>query len=150
MNQEFSLTEIVRTVAESDGAPGVTTSQPAKEHMVSVMRGYIANLNTYDPEFSRIFSDDYKYEDPVGAGVLASEDMARRFAPEFFTLTGAELTSPISTSFGNMAAMSFKVFAQVEDREITIDIVDVMTFSESGKITDVKAYWGAENITVIK
>jgi steroid delta-isomerase len=45
--------------------------------------------------------------------------------------------------------MSFRVFAEVEGRSITIDIVDVMTFNDAGKIADVKAYWGAENISVV-
>ncbi|MEV0688481.1 nuclear transport factor 2 family protein [Nocardia sp. NPDC050378] len=145
MSEEFDLSAIVATLAE-----GRQAASPAREHMLAVMQKYIDNLNDPDPAFfSDNFSENYRYEDPVGAGVLCSAAMAERFDPRFFTIKSGELISPISMSMGNSAAMAFRVFADVDGRNISIDIVDVMTFDAAGKIADVKAYWGVENITLI-
>ncbi|MEU9352413.1 hypothetical protein AB0D65_15695 [Streptomyces griseoloalbus] len=50
-----------------------------------------------------------------------------------FTPKKAELTAPISFSLGNKAAMAFKLWAEVDGRNISIDIIEVMTFDESGR-----------------
>jgi steroid delta-isomerase len=45
--------------------------------------------------------------------------------------------------------MAFRLFAEMDGCNISIDIIDVMTFDESGKICDFMAYWGVENVALL-
>ena len=149
MTDAFSLVRLVESRAAGTQYSGAGASGPSPVHMRAVLESYIRNLNDFDPTFfATAFAENYTYQDPVGAGTLAPHEMSARFHSDFFSIRGAELSSPISTSFGRSAAMAFRVFATVEGRDVTLDIVDVVTFDDSGKIVDVQAFWGADNITV--
>ncbi len=53
-----------------------------------------------------------------------------------FTPIKAELTAPPTFSFGFRAAISFRLCADVDGRKLTIDIIEVMTFDEDGRVTE--------------
>ena len=77
-----------------------------------------------------------------------AEDFVKFFDVPFIPKK-AELVAPISTSFGNSAAMAFKFYAEVDGQDITIDIIEVVKFNESGEIIEQMAYWGKDNVSLI-
>ncbi|TDD07561.1 steroid delta-isomerase [Saccharopolyspora terrae] len=126
----------------------------ASAPMNDVMERYIANINDPDPEFAATaFADSYTGEDPVGTGLLELTRQGSMFDLDLFdvpfTPKKAELIAPVRTTFANSAAMAFTFWAEVDGREITIDIIDVMTFDADGKIVHIDAHWGVNTIRLV-
>jgi steroid delta-isomerase len=156
MATDFSFSAMLRhldagtTLARAAGSP-------TEEHMRKVMEGYIDNINNPSPEFAaKYMAEGRTGEDPVGSRPSGIGNEAQDFTEGLkrlidvpFTPKRAELIAPVTFSVGRKAAMAFKFWAEVDGRNISIDIIDVMTFNESGKICDTMAYWGMENVTVL-
>ncbi len=130
---------------------------PTEEHMRKAIEGYIDNITNPDPDYAaKYLAVPRTIQDPVGTKPITlrgngeeSLDEMKQLLDVPFTPKRAELTAPISFSLGNTAAMAFKLWAEVDGRDLSIDIIEVMTFDESGKICDQMAYWGVENVTVL-
>jgi steroid delta-isomerase len=156
MTTKFSFSSLLRHIGESTSLPRLASS-PTEAHMREVMEAYVANIGKGDSGFE----EKYLAESCTGADPVGSEPLDNRGAPETmaqavsrlidisFIPQKAELISPVSFSLENKAAMAFKFWAEVGGRNITIDIIDVMTFDALGKICDIRAYWGFENVTVL-
>jgi steroid delta-isomerase len=153
---DFSFSKLMRHLDEGT-LPVRSASSPTEKHMREVMEAYVANIGKDSPEFAaNHLAANLAGEDPVGAsgphphdGVETFAQVIERLLDVPFTPKKAELISPVSFSLENKAAMAFKFWAEVDGRNITIDIIDVMTFDASGKICDIRAYWGVENVTVL-
>ena len=57
-----------------------------------------------------------------------------------------ELDTPIRGSHGKSAAMAFTVHTEMDGKKVLIQEIDVMSFDDSGKIIDMKAYHGPSNV----
>lgn len=152
--KEVSWQHILRDIAQNKDKSHAPTGMPTQKHMIKAMHSYIDRINGNHHEGTQnLFADNFTLEDPIGTKLLSigKEYPANFFAEEAvkFTPLRAELVSPVSTSYSNQAAMAFKFYMKVGEQEISIDIVDVMTFDEAGKIVEVKAYWGRENVSLI-
>jgi steroid delta-isomerase len=156
MSTNFSFSTMLRHLDAGTNLDR-PASAPTETHMRSVLEAYVANIGVNDPDFSaRYMATDLTGEDPVGAmnessgsgGGPIAEVMAGLIDVPF-TPHRAELTGPVRFTLGNKAAVPFKLWAQVDGRNISIDIIDVMTFDEDGKICDFRAYWGMDNVTVL-
>jgi steroid delta-isomerase len=118
---------------------------PSSTIMKSALHAYIDAFNGGSAEaVAALYADDAAVEDPVGTpprqGRAAILDFYRGAIA-----TGAKLTldSPVRGSHGNSAAMAFTVTVG----PITVRVIDVMTFDETGKITSMKAYFAPDDIT---
>ncbi|MCF6800087.1 hypothetical protein P4689_24870 [Priestia megaterium] len=153
--KEISWKEVLKDITQNKETSNIPTGAPTPEHMRKAMQSYIDMINkNYHEGTHNLFADNYTLEDPFGTKALTIsngftekdlEDEDVQFIPK-----KAELISPISTSYGNQAAMAFKLWMDVRGQEITIDIIDVMTFDESGKIIEVVAHWGRDNVKIMK
>ena len=153
--KEISWKEVLKDIALNKETSNIPTGMPAPEHMKKAMQSYIDMINkNYHEGTLNLFSDNFTLEDPFGTKALTISNgfSAEDFEDEEvqFTPKKAELISPISTSYGNQAAMAFKLWMDVGGQEVTIDIVDVMKFDESGKIIEVVAHWGRENVSLVE
>jgi len=84
-----------------------------------------------------LFADDATVEDPVGAEVRAGRDALHAFfstLPE--TGVSARLVGPVH-HVGSEAAFPFVI----DTAGFEMNVVDVMTFDEEGKITSMRAFW---------
>ncbi|MCS4486981.1 hypothetical protein [Staphylococcus americanisciuri] len=99
------------------------------------------------------YAKDIVIEDPYDAtlfkGAAVTYEGFHEKGDVLFLPQKAELIAPISTGHNHKAAMAFKLYAQVGDHHITIDIIETMAFNEEGDITDITAYWGKENVTLL-
>jgi len=156
MATNFSFSALLRHL-DAGTLPNRSPSSPTEEHMRKVMEAYVANIGKADPEFAaKYMAEGLTLADPVGSDPLAGSntqesvsEVLSRLIDVPFTPQRAELISPIRFSLENQAAMAFKFWAEIGGRNISIDIIDVMTFDASGKICDIRAYWGIENVTLL-
>jgi steroid delta-isomerase len=158
MYTDFSFGKLLR---HHDSAEAITrpAGSPTEEHMRAVCEGYIANLNAPDPAYAEnYFAVPRSVEDPLGTKPITLQggvggqdqlDAMDELLDVPFTPLRAEQTAPVSLSLGNKAALPFKLWAEVDGRTLTIDIVDVFTFDEDGRICDQWAFWGVENVTFL-
>lgn len=89
-----------------------------------------------------LFAEDANVEDPVGTDVHRGIDAVCAFyegamgAGPKLVLTGTPRCA------GNAVAFPF----QVRMPGMSLDVIDVFEFNDSGKIASMRAYWGPDNI----
>lgn len=154
MYKEFSWKKLMEDLTQNKETLNIPTSRPTEEYMRKVMQGHIDMINKKgNKTTASYYADNIRAEDPVGTETfLGKKGIAEDFAKFFdvpFIPKKAELVAPISTSFGRSAAMTFKLYAEVDGQDITIDIIEVMTFNESGEIIEQMAYWGKDNVKIM-
>lgn len=86
-----------------------------------------------------LFADDCTVEDPVGSDARIGKDAVHAF---FVTLpdagVSAELTGPVrAVPDAKTAAFPFAI----DSAGFVMQVIDVMTFDDEGRITSMKAYW---------
>ena len=113
-------------------------------------RDKIAAVDRYIEAFEKsdiaiikdIYADNAIVEDPVGTDVHVGIDAVCAFY-EGALASGAKLfASGTPRCAGNAVAFPF----QVTMPGMTIDVIDVFEFNDSGKVISMKAYWGPENL----
>ncbi|WP_026942042.1 nuclear transport factor 2 family protein [Hellea balneolensis] len=134
------------------------------EHMQKTVEAYIRLFNAQDAAgIADIYSDDATVTDPVGTPPKEGKVAIKTFY-ELAVKNGAklELLGPTRIA-GNSAAFPFRcivgamthvdkdiaVSVELPKGGMTIDIIDTFVFNEEGKVTEMKAYWGPDNITQI-
>jgi steroid delta-isomerase len=160
MYSDFSFGKLLRHL---DGIETVNrpTGSPTEAHMRTVMEGYVACLGATNADAFAVFTEKYLAlprhgEDPVGTkpivftgiGEESLADLAQLIDVPFIPVK-AELTAPPTFSLTNKGAFSFRLWAEVDGRSLTIDIIEVMTFNDEGKVTEQFAYWGVDNVTLL-
>ena len=97
-------------------------------------------------EVAALYTDDATLEDPVGSGEVHIGRQAIEGFYKNLTAAGAEITTELLKfrPGGHEAAF---LFAIVVGGAMRIEPMEVMTFDAEGKITGMKAYWSAADIT---
>ena len=80
----------------------------------------------------RLDDDPHVGAEGIRAFFTGTHDMV-----DSLTLTG---TGPIRCA-GNFAAFPMTVLSVMGDFRLELDVIDVMTFDDDGKICEMKAYW---------
>ncbi len=93
-----------------------------------------------------LMSDDVSVEDPVGgpAGThVVGKDAVATFFRQGFPRAQPRpvLSGPICATAGDEAAMPFRLTLRVGERDLEVDVIDVMTFDGSGRISKLRAFW---------
>ena len=114
----------------------------AKEK-IAVVHRYVEAFEKADMEIIReIYAADARVEDPVGTDAHLGIAAICAFY-EGALASGAKLSlTGEPRCAGNAVAFPF----QAQSSGITVDIIDVFEFDEQGKVSSMKAYWGAENM----
>ena len=124
-------------------------SVPTEAHKKDVLEKYVKYVNDQNFEgIQSLLADDFTGYDPVGSELLTMETLSK-LSNVSWKVVKCVQTGPVRTTFGNEAAVPFSLYAVAGGHAIVIDIIDVMTFNEEGKIVQNKAYWGRENVTLI-
>jgi steroid Delta-isomerase len=113
---------------------------PTEQVMKAAMQAYLDAFNGGSAEaVAALYAADATVEDPVGSPLKRGRAEIQAFYTHSIA-TGAKLSLdvPIRGSHGNAAAMAFT--ARIGP--MTVRVIDVMTFDDSGKITTMRAYFG--------
>ncbi|WP_380878105.1 hypothetical protein ACFB49_15550 [Sphingomonas sp. DBB INV C78] len=119
---------------------------PSHEQMVAAVNGYVAAFDKGDPAaVAALFAPDATVEDPVGTDAHKGHDAILAF----YTMsmqTGAKLKleGPVRTAT-NYAAFAFSVsFGHSADARV--DVIDTFKFNDEGKVVEMRAYFGPNNM----
>ena len=116
---------------------------PTEATMRAALQAYLDHFNAGDADgLTTLFADDATVEDPVGSPPNHGKAAIHAFYVDAMK-NGAKLSlsAPIRGSHSNAAAMAF----EAKIGNLTVRIIDVMTFNEAGKFTTMKAYFGPED-----
>jgi steroid delta-isomerase len=110
---------------------------------IAMVHKYVEAFDKQDMNIIKeIYAEDARVEDPVGTDVHEGIAAVCAFY-EGALGSGAKLAlTGDPRCSGNAVAFPF----QVQMPGVTIDIVDVFEFNDEGKVNDMKAYWGPDNM----
>lgn len=116
----------------------------SEEQMKAALQRYLDAWNAGDAEaIGALFAADAVIEDPYGTPPMEGEAVREFFRNGVAAGVRLTLDSPIRTSYGDRAAMAFTVSMP----DLTIKVIDVMRFDESGLIRHMQAFWGPSDMT---
>lgn len=120
---------------------------PTPEHMQAAVQAYIRALNAADLDaIAALYADDAVVEDPVGSPPKRGIAEIRAFyAGSLQMQLQVELEGEIR-AVGNEAAFAFSVSFDVKGQRTTIRPIDLFRFDATGRITEMRAFFGAANI----
>lgn len=118
------------------------------EQMAAAVETYVASYCKGDLDgIVSIFADDAIVEDPVGTPVLKGRDAIRNFMSVGVSM-GAKLRLQGSIRCAaNTAAFPFVVELAIEGVAKRIEVIDVFRFSDAGKVIEMRAVWGPQNMS---
>lgn len=109
------------------------------------VEGYLNGFGGSREAFLDNFAEDAWIEDPVGTPRLEGREAIGGFYDQTTTMAESislRPTGPLRIA-GGEAAFSFQARPVMGGTTFAIDIIDVMTFTEDGRIATMRAYWDA-------
>ena len=122
---------------------------PDAKHMEAAVREYAEAYNRADlAGLVSLFALDATVEDPVGTPPKRGHAEIQ----EFFAV-GIEMGAKLALDgpvrcVADHAAFPFYVTLEWEGQKSRIDVIDVFRFDESGKVCEMRAFFGPENMGV--
>jgi steroid Delta-isomerase len=123
---------------------------PSAEQIADAVNRYVSLLaNGSADDLVELFADDATVEDPVGGEVHIGRQAIRGFYSGLASAENVQRKCELVTLriAGNEAAFGFRLTVAAGERGILIEPIDVMVFGEDGKVTAMKAYWSADDVT---
>ncbi len=110
-----------------------------------IIDSYLSALVAGDLEgVLALYADGATVEDPVGSPLIAgSEALAAFYQVAVDKVTAARTLGPVRCA-GNEFAVPFEIEADF-GAKVAIEIIDVFTLNETGKITSMRAFWSQDN-----
>jgi steroid delta-isomerase len=97
-------------------------------------------------ELVELYADDATVEDPVGGEVHIGRQAIHGFYSAVDEVQReCELVS--LRVAGNEAAFQFRLTITAGEHRMVIEPIDVMVFDDRGKVSAMKAYWSAADVT---
>ncbi len=124
---------------------------PSNDEMKAAMRAYVERLNAGDLDgVMALYADDATVEDPVGADVRRSAADIRAFYDQAIASNAKlRIVGPQRGSSGSFAAMPLEVEVALPGApKMLIGVIETMRFNDAGKVVEMRAYWGNEDMTV--
>jgi len=124
----------------------MTSFEQAKQ----VCTTYIESLVAGDVDaVLALFADTASVEDPVGTELKQGKEALRPFYEVACqSVTEAHFTGEPKFAGGELA-FPFMITIGAGDSAVTIDIIDVFTFDDAGKVITMRAFWGPENMAPV-
>lgn len=119
------------------------------EQIRATADAYVEGLRTGDLEkIMDLYAENATVEDPVGGGTVHEGKAAVR---EFYaTVTALKIDATLHEArvCGNDLLFHFEITTHFdENSKATIDVWDLMTHDEAGKVASMRAYWTPENMS---
>jgi steroid delta-isomerase len=120
---------------------------PSPEQIAETVNRYISLVAKGSADdLVELFADDATVEDPVGGEVHIGRQAIHGF---YSAVDNVERECQLVTLrvAGHEAAFHFRLTVIAGDSRMLIEPIDVMAFGDDGKVTAMKAYWSADNVT---
>lgn len=115
--------------------------------MEAAVKAYVDAYNRADlAAIVNLFAIDATVEDPVGTPLKTGHEEIEAFFAVGIEM-GAKLTldGPARCA-SDYAAFPFHVTLEIEGKATRIDVIDVFRFNEAGKVIEMRAFFGPENM----
>jgi steroid delta-isomerase len=120
---------------------------PTTEQKLAAVQGYVDAFEKGDAEaVITLFASDASVEDPVGTPIKRGHDEIRAFYQASMA-TGAKLEmlgEPRCAA--DYVAFPFAVRLEWQGQKSVIEVIDTFRLNDDGKIVEMRAYWGPENM----
>ncbi len=116
-------------------------------HKVRTVEAYVAAFDAGNANAAAdLFADDATVEDPIGTPLISGIEAIRAFYVKSMK-TGAKLRldGPVRGA-DRYAAFAFTVLLNYQGGEKQISVIDTFAFNDAGKVTQMRAFWGPENM----
>lgn len=120
---------------------------PDAAHMEAVVQSYIDCYNRADlAGIVALFADDATVEDPVGSPLKQGHSAIGEFFKAGIDM-GAKLAldGPVRCA-ADHAAFAFHVTLDWDGKQTRIDVIDIFRFDENGKVSEMRAFFGPDNM----
>jgi steroid Delta-isomerase len=120
---------------------------PSPEQIADTVSRYLSLVAKGSADdIAELYADDATVEDPVGGEVHIGRQAIRGF---YSAIENAERETELVTLrvAGNEAAFQFKLTVIAGEHRMVIEPIDVMVIGADGKVTAMKAYWSADDVT---
>lgn len=117
------------------------------EDKINAVNAYVEAFSNGDCEAAAaLFADDATLEDPVGTPIIKGHDEIRKFYTRAMA-SGARLELlGRPRCAGEYVAFPFAVELDINGQDTRIEVIDTFKLGEDGKVVEMKAYWGPENM----
>lgn len=132
----------------TDTAAANAVTGPEQATMKAALQAYVDRINAGDAAgVVALFAPGATIEDPVGSPKKSGTEIVRWFEDTIAFDTRITPVAPIRGSHSNEAALMFEVeFTPPAGQRLRIRSLDVCSFDQSGLITNLRAYWGPDDI----
>lgn len=123
---------------------------PSHEQMVRTVEQYVQAFDRGDAGMaSDLYAEDATVEDPIGTPIHRGRDAIHAFYSTAMQ-AGAKLRidGPVRTG-GDYAAFAFRVVVDFDGPK-EIEVIDTFKFDANGKVTEMRAFWGAANMHAVE
>ncbi|MGW0179115.1 nuclear transport factor 2 family protein [Nocardia sp. NPDC003345] len=120
---------------------------PEPDQIRAAVRCYLDNVATGTAaEIAELYAENATLEDPVGAPAHTGRAAIETF---YSSLESARRSTELLSLrvSGDSAAFAFRVVTDTGDQTITVEPIDVMTFDSDARITSMRAFWSADDIS---
>ncbi|MEN8674720.1 nuclear transport factor 2 family protein [Nocardioides sp.] len=114
---------------------------------VAAVNRYLSLVATGSADdIAALYSEDATLEDPVGSAVLSGREAIRAFYATIESLTRSTVLHTVRAS-GGEAAFHFRIDTDTGAGVATMEPLEMMTFSNDGLITSMRAWWSDADLT---
>jgi steroid delta-isomerase len=120
---------------------------PTTEQKLAAVHGYVDAFEAGSADaVLALYAEDATVEDPVGTPIKRGHAEIREFYATSMA-TGAKLAllGPPRCA-GDYVAFPFTVTLEWGGQTSVIEVIDTFRLNEEGKVTEMRAYWGPENM----
>lgn len=118
------------------------------EQIRSTAAAYVNALKAGDLEaVMALYAEDATVEDPVGGGTV--HDGAAAIRDFYASVTALKIEADVLETrvCGNDLLFNFEITTHFDEgSKATINVWDLMTHNDEGKVTSMRAYWTPENM----
>jgi steroid delta-isomerase len=120
---------------------------PTTEQMVAAVHAYVAGFAAGDAgAIAALFAQDATVEDPVGTPLKRGiKEIHEFYAGSVATGAKLELLGEPRCAAG-FVAFPFAVKLDWGGQKSVIEVIDTFRIDDDGKITEMRAFWGPENM----
>ncbi len=120
---------------------------PTPEQKLAAVHGYVAAFEAGSADaVIALFAEDATVEDPLGTPIKRGHAEIREFYATSMA-TGAKLEllgEPRCVA--DSVAFPFAVKLEWAGQKSVIEVIDTFRLNDAGKITEMRAFWGPENM----
>jgi steroid delta-isomerase len=118
---------------------------PSPQEIAQIFQTYVDCMTSGNVDkIVSLYAPDAVVTDPVGSAPLKGHDAIRKFYAESAPQVDHMILDGNPRINGNTGAAPMRCFPK-NPPGFCVEIVDIMTFNDQGKITAMTAYWGETN-----